>query len=364
MAKKVRDGGLAMNQTISPIAKNSHLLPILRSFLTTYGAKTVSLLELERVVPGWGEYGEFAAAVLELVGDGVLVPIRARGTNLAQPALANGYRVQKQRLQADFFEEIRRRQLAIHAVIQLDCYFKGTEVVWHKEQAWLDRLEEYLLVCGLPEREASVWQRSYEIMGDEKWISEQGGRSFLQRVRIFEKLKIVDLVEPLMFALNPQRIGDSCCYHLIVENKTTFDALAAVLPETEFLTLIYGAGKGFLNSITQLEKQLHLPHAQHELLYFGDLDLEGITIWYLLNKRRRARLALPFYRMLLAKEFKQGKTNQRKDQMAYQEFCACFFPEEQGVIQQLFARGGYYPQEALTMDELQEIGRTTGWKDI
>lgn len=350
--------------TISQIANKSNLTPVLRSFLGTCGGKTVDLMEMERVVPGWGEYEDFAEAVLQLVGEGVLVPIRARGTNLAQPALPNGYRVQRQRLQAEFFEEIRRRQLDIHPLIQLDCYFKGTEVLWRKEQPWLARLQEYLSVYGLPDSEASIWQRSYEIMGDEKWISEQGGRSFLQHVRIFEKLKIVDLMEPLMFALNPKRIQDSCCYHLIVENKTTFDALASVLPATEFLTLIYGAGKCFLNSITQLENQLHMPHVQHELLYFGDLDLEGITIWYLLNKRRPARLALPFYRMLLAKDFKQGKTNQRKDQKAYQEFCACFSQKEQGAIQDLFASLGYYPQEALTTEELQEIGRTTSWKDI
>ena len=181
---------------------------------------------------------------------------------------------------------------------------------------------------------------------------------------IFEKLKIVDLVEPLMFALNPRRIQDACCYHLIVENKTTFDALAEVLPETDFLTLIYGAGKCFLNSITQLENQIHMPHVQHCLFYFGDVDLEGIKIWYLLNKRRQARLALPFYRALLAKEFNQGKTNQRKDNKAYVDFCTNFTVSEQQIIDNLFVNGGYYPQEGLSGRELQNIGRETSWKDI
>lgn len=337
---------------------------IIIDFLSKYTGRTVSLVEIERVVPGRVEYQLFADAVQQLMEEGILVPIGARGTNQAQSALPNGYRVKKERLKADFFEEIRNRQLLLHPLIQLDFYFKGTKALWRKEEQWLDKMQDYLSIYGLPEIEASIWERSYEIMGDEKWISESGGRAFLQRMGIFEKLKIVDLIEPLMFALNPRRIQDARCYHLIVENKTTFDALAEVLPETAFLTLIYGAGKCFLNSITQLESQLHMPYAEHELFYFGDLDLEGIKIWYLLNKRRRASLALPFYRALLGKRCNQGKINQRKDEKAYQEFSACFSSEEQQAIQLIFKNQSYYPQEALTTQEVQDIGRTTWWKDI
>jgi len=340
------------------------VVALLLGFLAQYVGGTISLMEMERLVPGQTAYPVFAGAVQQLLTDGILVPIRAHGTNQALPDLPNGYRIKKQRLKADYFEEIRSRQLSVHPFIQLDGYFKGTEAVWQKEQAWLDTLQDYLSTAGLPRSQTSVWERSYEIMGDEKWISEGGGRPFLQRVGLLEKLNIVDLVEPLMFALNPSRIQDTPCYHLIVENKTTFDALAEVLPETAFLTLIYGAGKCFLNSITQLESQLHMPHVQHSLLYFGDLDLEGITIWYLLHKRRSASLALPFYRALLSKNFHQGKTNQRKDHKAYDAFCAQFTTAEQQTIHNLFAQGGYYPQEALGVRELQDIGRTTWWKDI
>lgn len=333
-------------------------------YLLGCSLQTISLLEMERVLPGGAEYGELALMVERLMAEGALVPIRAHGMNQGSPPLPNGYRIKKHKLQVDFFEEIRSRQLGLHPLIDLDGYFKSSQVLWHGEQEWLDKLQEYLVIQGLPQGEASVWQRSYEILGDEKWISQGGGRAFLQRVRIFDKLKIVDLVEPLMFALNPQHIHDVVCYHLIVENKTTFDALVEVLPDTDFLTLIYGAGKCFLNSITQLERQLNMPGVQHRLYYFGDLDLEGIKIWHILNKRRQASLALPFYQALLRKQFYQGKENQCKDEKAYKEFCACFSEVEQQDIEDLFGRQGYYPQEALTMQELQDLGRTTCWKDI
>lgn len=337
---------------------------VILDYLKTYSLRTISLVEIERLLPGRVEYGDFVCMVEKLMAEGVLVPIRSHGTNQANPALPNGYRIKKEKLKADFFEEIRSHQFDLHPLIYIDSYFKETEALWRGEQEWLGKLQDYLTAYGLPQTEASIWERSYEIMGDEKWISEGGGRSFLQRVRIFDKLKIIDLVEPLMFALNPHRIKGTTCYHLIVENKTTFDALAEVLPETDFLTLIYGAGKCFLNSITQLERQLNMPHVQHMLYYFGDLDLEGINIWYVLDKRRQARLALPFYQALLRKDFHQGKENQRKDNEAYEKFCACFSVADQQAIEDLFASQGYYPQEALSIQELQDIGRTTCWKNI
>ena len=337
---------------------------IILDYLETHSLRTISLVEIERLLPGRVEYGDFVCMVEKLMAEGVLVPIRSHGTNQANPALPNGYRIKKEKLKADFFEEIRSHQFDLHPLIYIDSYFKETEALWRGEQEWLGKLQDYLTAYGLPQIEASIWERSYEIVGDEKWISEGGGRSFLQRIKIFDKLKIIDLVEPLMFALNPQRIKDTTCYHLIVENKTTFDALAEVLPETGFLTLIYGAGKCFLNSITQLERQLNMPHVRHMLYYFGDLDLEGINIWYVLDKRRQARLALPFYQALLRKNFHQGKENQRKDNKAYEKFCACFSAADQQAIENLFASQGYYPQEALSIQELQDIGRTTCWKNI
>jgi hypothetical protein len=333
-------------------------------FLTKHPRRTVSLGEIERVIPGGMEYADFAGSIQKLMEDEVLLPISSQGTNQAQPPLPIKYRIHKRTMQADFFEEIRKRQLSLHPTINIECYFKGSEAQWNREQAWLDRLEAYLTAYGLPTTEASVWERSYEIMGDEKWIRDGGGGSFLQQVGVYEKLRIVEIAEPLMFSLNPDRIHDTHCYHLIVENKTTFDALADVLPETDLLTLIYGAGKGFLNSITQLEKQLHLETVRHTLYYFGDLDLEGITIWYLLNQRRPVPLALPFYQALLSKEFHQGKENQRRDAKAYEQFVQCFAGAEQGKIHNLFDKQGYYPQEALSIQELQHMGRTTPWKNI
>jgi len=83
-------------------------------YLASHSLQTISLMEIERLLPGGVKYGDFVGVMEELMAEGVLVPIGAHGTNQANPPLPNGYRIKKQRLKAGFFEEIRSRQLFLH----------------------------------------------------------------------------------------------------------------------------------------------------------------------------------------------------------------------------------------------------------
>jgi len=337
---------------------------IIRKYLQTYQYASITLMELEKLVPGDCCYQDFAQSIERLLNEEIIVPVKSHGHHLAYPSLPNKVKIKKQKLKIDLFEAIRSQQVGAHPLIRLDRYFSLTEKIWNEDQQSLVLLQQYLMTYGLPAEEVSVWERSFQIFGDEKRISEGAGKAFLQRVGIYDKLKIVDVTEPLMFAINPSRIHDAHCYHLIVENKTTFDALSEVVGGSQFLTLIYGAGKGFLNGIIGLEQQLNMPHVQHILFYFGDLDLEGIHIWHILNKRRKARLALPFYQQLLLKKYSIGKINQQKNTEAFNAFVATFSDAEQILIQHMFDAQGYYPQEALSAEELQQIWRSIVWKNI
>jgi hypothetical protein len=104
----------------------------------------------------------------------------------------------------------------------------------------------------------------------------------------------------LMFAVNPQGITNAVHRHLIVENKTTYQALLHALADVLFTTLIFGGGYRVTKSIELLPMQLPLKGASHEFYYFGDIDKEGISIWHLLNERvlayfgSSAILAFPF----------------------------------------------------------------------
>jgi len=332
----------------------------LKYVLANQATKTVKLRELESLVDGSTEYDGFFDVVRHLEQEGLLQPIKSQGFN--NFGLAYAYRIQKQSLSKHLHEQIRSKQLSVHSLINLSCYFEQAEEVWKQDQEYINKLHSYLMEKGIPDKEAFSPERSYELVGNEKWIDESGGRAFLDRIGVYSFLRIVPAAEPLMFAVNPYEMNSREHLHLIVENKSTYAALATCLANSPYTTLIFGSGKGFLSSIINLEQQLNLPDHVHRLYYFGDLDREGITIWDKLNQRRSASPALAFYRALLMKDFTYGKQYQKQNKHAEDRFVSHFLPNEQSKIRQMLDEGGYYPQEALKTDELCDIWRHS-WKD-
>ncbi|THF75371.1 Wadjet anti-phage system protein JetD domain-containing protein [Cohnella fermenti] len=328
--------------------------------LSNIQVKTIKLRQLENLFEGEVEYDIFFAAIRQLEMEELLKPIKSHGIN--HHGLAHAFRIQKQDLNKPLQEQIRIKQLQIHPLINLSCYFTLSLETWENDQELINRLNRYINEKGLPDKEAFSSERSYELAGDEKWIDEGGGRAFLERVGIYSSLRIVSIPEPLMFAINPSQMASAEHIHLIVENKAVYAALSTCLVESPYTTLIYGSGKSFLSSIMKLEEQLNMPDRTHRLLYFGDLDREGITIWNSLHHRRFAPPCLIFYRALLEKDFTYGKQNQRHNHEAENNFVRFFLAHEQDKVRQMLAKGGYYPQEALKADELREIWRHS-WKE-
>jgi hypothetical protein len=89
-------------------------------------------------------------------------------------------------------------------------------------------------------------------------------------------LKIIPVSDRLMFALNPRLLQEKKQWHLIVENKTTYQGLLPALKETCFSTLIYGSGNKITGSMELFQNQYPI-EAEHIFCYFGDLDKSGIT---------------------------------------------------------------------------------------
>lgn len=342
------------------ISKENDLGILLKQALSIRTTKTVKLKELEGLVDGSMEYDSFFNTVRYLEQEGFLQPIKSHGFNGF--GLAYAYRIQKHSLSKNLHEQIRLNQLKVHSLIDLSWYFGQAEKVWEQDQEYINKLHVYLTEKGIPDKEAFCPERSYELVGNEKWIDESGGRAFLDRIGVYSFLRIVPAAEPLMFAVNPYEMNSREHLHLIVENKSTYAALATCLADSPYTTLIFGSGKGFLSSIMNLEQQLNLPDHVHSLYYFGDLDREGITIWDTLYQRRSASPALAFYRALLMKDFTYGKQYQKQNKHAEDRFVSHFLPNEQSKIRQMLAEGGYYPQEALKTDELCDIWRHS-WKD-
>lgn len=330
----------------------------------TFKKKTVGLSELEQMMkPFIHTYEDFAKIVLQFEEEEILVMVKSKRRTNRSPSLAFQYRINKNELMGDYHKELQHYRSILHPSINLDLYYREDPVIWKNHLPFILKIDQFLKHSSFPKEQVPAPERSYELVGDEKWIVEQGGKEILERIGLFPLLKIIPVSEPLMFAINPIKINEKNQSHLIVENKTTYQGLLPVLTETDFSTLIYGCGKAVIKSIEQFPMQYPIA-ANHQFFYFGDLDNEGLSIWYSLNNKQAATLAIPFYLACLQKEPAIGKEYQRERIMAIDPFLSYFPFEQQEQIRTLLNNGKYYPQETLKTKELQQIWRDSDWKSL
>lgn len=330
--------------------------------LLKYAKKSITLEEIETWIPSNAlSYEQFAQLILSFEDEGILEMVKTKGRNFRTPSLAYTYRIHKQPLKKEFHEQLKQYRLQLHPSINLDPYFGLDPAQWNEDLPYLLLIHDYIESFGLPSYEVPAPERSVELVGDEKWITEKHGKEILERVGLWEAMKIIPVSDPLMFAVNPAVLTNTVQKHLIVENKTTFQALADALPDVDFSTLIYGSGNKIIKSIEQFNRQLLIPQAEHLFYYFGDIDRSGIFIWHRLKEKIPVRLAMPFYQACLKKPSLAGKTNQRIDQVAIEEFLYYFTKQERAQLQSVLDCGHYYPQEVLKTSELQRIWRQAAW---
>lgn len=336
----------------------------IRKKLIQHKKSTILLSELEALYTAKTKnpsYDNFAREIINLEKEGVLEMVKKKGRNEHSPSLAYHYRIHRAKLMKGHHEQILAQRLIFHPAMNLDAYFSLNMEIWQKDLPYLKRVNNYICKYGFPTDLVPAPERSFELVQDEKWIVEGRGSELLTRIGLWEKLKILPVSDPLMFAINPNQMNNTNHLHLIVENKTTYQALLPALTKTRFTTLIYGCGNKITKNIENFDAQVPLK-GDHQFLYFGDLDQSGITIWHSLNKRSKVDPAYPFYHACLQKRAVKGKTNQRPNPQALEEFLVFFPTHEQEKIKQILYDGAYYPQEILKTKELQEIWRDeNGW---
>lgn len=332
--------------------------------LRTHSKRTIGLLELEEIYESYFHtYEEFANFILTLEHDSILQMVKSKGRTVRTPSLAYEYRIDKSSLFKSLHQDLQHYRNQLHPSINLDEYYRKDPHVWEQDLPFLQKIDRYLKTYGFPKETVPAPERSFELVRDEKWITEKRGKEILERVGLFEKLKIIPVSDPLMFAINPKAIHRKIQFHLIVENKTTYQGLLPALKSTVFSTLIYGCGKKIIQSIEQFPNQYPV-EGEHYFFYFGDLDREGVLIWHSLSKIVRIYLARPFYDACLKKPPVEGKDYQRQYKEAQKLFVGLFPENIQKRIDELFSQGKYYPQEILKSNELQQIWREYDWKTL
>ncbi|WP_160686978.1 Wadjet anti-phage system protein JetD domain-containing protein [Clostridium sp. C2-6-12] len=318
-------------------------------YLKSYKKKTIKLSDLEKLPDGSMDYENFVASIKKLVYEEILIEKGSKINGLALNYCINHYNLKKNKI-----DEINNYILKLVKEIDLGEYFKLSEEIFHKELPLVQAVNDYLVNNGFPESYVTSQERSFNILGDEKWIDEKNGKRLLERIKVWDKLKIVNDSDPLMLAVNQKGFEKPVHYHLIVENKATFLALMDILRETDYTTLIYGCGWKIVSNYYMIDKQLNLKD-KNEFMYFGDIDKEGISIWNSLNEKMKINIAVDFYRELLKKDYSIGKKNQKRNEEAINNFSKFFTEAEKEVLLNMINNGGYLPQEGLNKEDLKRI---------
>lgn len=320
----------------------------------------ISLADLEGFAALGQTYEQFAEDVLALVDQKMLQPVKSSQKTFKTPSLHYKYKIIKHVVQQSLKETLERLQLTLDSRISLDAYYRYSIEQLQQDLPYLKKIHQYITTYGLPSETAPAPERSQALVGDEKWIQLKGGRRVLERIGLWDQMRIVDVKDPLRFAVNPKMLQQPKQYHLIVENKTTYEGLLPALQETCFSTLIYGAGFEIVGNIGLFGKQLPLPNVTHSFYYFGDIDFTGISIWYLLQKQQIIQLALPFYQAAFQYEGRAIPKKQVRDEEAILAFYEQLDRVSREKSQQLFEQTAYLSQEVLTSAVLQQIWREWG----
>ena len=153
---------------------------------------------------------------------------------------------------------------------------------------------------------------------------------------------------------------------LIVENKDTFFSMrrhllagASSLLGEAVGSLIYGAGKRVVSSFREfsVSAEPYMKEEANELLYFGDLDYEGIGIYENLAEALAApwtvRPFLAAYRAMLEKAagIALPQTKEKQNRHITGGFFAHFAAADVLAMQQILEGGRYIPQEILHLED-------------
>ncbi|MGL4523336.1 MAG: Wadjet anti-phage system protein JetD domain-containing protein [Bacilli bacterium] len=332
--------------------------------LREYPKKTIELSVIEnQCLHLFSSYGEFATCMLLFENQGLIEAVKSKGRKFGSPSLAYCYRIKQKKMSVSYHEEIEALRLQLDERIDMDVYYRVGSMIFFEDKKYLEKISTYMQLYkdGQPIA-APAPERSSDMVGNEKWLDDEGGRELLKRIGLLEWINIYPVADPLMFAVNPNRFHEKNHAHIILENKTTYHALAHIIEQLPFTTVIYGVGNKIVKSLAQFEQQFPIA-GKHDFYYFGDFDRAGINILYSLSKRYEVKIAYPFYYACLAFPPRFGKENQSSHEGSLAYFYSLFPEDVANNLKGLLERGAYYPQEVLTTKSIQRIGKEFQWNN-
>ncbi len=334
--------------------------------------KTISDEKLQQIFQE-ADYDLFHTEVEKLVESGVLVPVKSSKKNGRLPPLFNKYRIIKpQEDNSGYVESVRR----LNPILNISGYLQRPEL-YKKHLEIVEGISWYLWFAqDLLKRPMSRNERSFSVWGREKLLDEH--RALVKEVLKFNGLEetflnYYDTPEPFFEYLHER---SKLTTVLVIENKDTWFTFRKLMQETGknniegtlVNVLLYGEGnkitkRGALEeyNATMLRGQAGQVGQAARFLYFGDLDWEGIRLFFRTREANPSLELKPFsylYRLMLelAETVELPKSPDQRGVIGpLPEFISLLGLTEEESLRALLAEGKYIPQEIINYQVAAEI---------
>ncbi len=317
---------------------------------------------------GETEYQKQYEYIADLLRSGKLIPVKRAPLNGRRPALCTAFwEIEEELTDTEKLKE----ELLFRISPKINTgYYLNHLANYQREREQVLKLNHFLM----EEQEAlkdtvSLNERSFQIWGREKFLQREQGNKLLSHCGLkAEDLNIYRTTEPLAYYSADHSIPQGI---LILENKDTFYTMRRFLIEggrfifsEEIRSVIYGAGKGVLRSFEDFFfcMEEYMRHPQNRILYFGDLDYEGIRIYEqleaLFGTQCRIRPHREAYLEMLRIAWQKGKDflpdcETQQNKTIGGSFWEVFSSEEIRQMKEILEDGKYIPQEIINISDLR-----------
>lgn len=294
---------------------------------------------------------ELNICINELINEEVLQPLKTSKKNVR--GMYVKYRIIKHDDTLDVKEEIVQTLIK---PIKIEYYLKNPKE-YVQDREFIQTINNYLKSKGNKGTHITVNERSYQLFKNEKLLKEK--ENVLSKLGIgFETLNCYDTYEPFFCYINPSFHGKEKSV-IIIENKDTFwSTKKAIEGNSNVYMVIYGEGKKILKSFSYI-KEFGISNTD-KILYFGDIDYEGINICMSLihaYPKYNIQILKNAYKRCLELEDNLQKVhhNQNRAKHYMEEFCKGFDTSSQEKLKYMFENNCYIPQEILIFEELKKV---------
>lgn len=309
------------------------------------------------------DYNEFCIYIQKLEDENKIEPVKVSGGNGKHSkikTLCKRYRYIDPEIKSkdQYIYELTHQ---IVPMIRITTYLKNLlkykedrEKVLQLNEFLKNHKEELTIQVAINERSFAIWK-------DEKYLRGKGQKILKNCGLSLEIMNVYIPVEPFVYYKASEKTPQNI---LIIENQDTFYSIRKKMIEgeriicgKEFGTLILGKGKAIESKLGKFEEhgEPYMVNPENTILYFGDLDYEGIGIYERLQKRYEESVRMaPFveaYEKMISLNMeidvlKDTKEAQNRNISGY--FFSYFDKENIEKMKKILKADKYIPQESIS----------------